>query len=178
MALPLLAVAGLSGIGKGIASLFGNKGANAQIDYANAQSKYKRDLNQGALTRRASLIGSTLRKLAEHPEVYGKYISPDMFGYLPGSFTEGMLTLPQAPQLKKQSGLSSFLGGLIGGAGDVLGSRAMAGGAFDARVGSGIPPELIMSMRGGGGVGLPGSDPSAGRLAFDAIRRTGGMEPV
>lgn len=121
---PAVALAG-SAVFRGIKNWLGGKARRAQ---AKAQAENQRRLGQhrvdtgkSQLGRRGSLLGSLMRQLAEHPDLY-KNVKADMFGYLPGPLTRESFDLPAYPTLEapRGGGVGDFIGGLIEGGGDYL----------------------------------------------------------
>lgn len=104
------------GVIGGLKSLFGNKGAKNEAANTRALQQHGIDTRNLSRKRKASMVGSLLRKMTEHPDVYGKFVTRDMFGELPGPLTAADLIDPAAPKLKTQSNLGALAGGLAGGA--------------------------------------------------------------
>lgn len=129
-------------IGGKILGAFMNRGAaKREAENARLSQQFQVDTRNKSRKRKLSTVSSLMKKLAEHPEVYGKYFSPDMFGALPGPLTADDLLDPNAPKYKAQSGLSALLQGAVGGVTDYLGNRDAADRDVAGRilVGAGQP---------------------------------------
>lgn len=120
--------------------LFGNKARKNEAENNRLLMQHGIDTRNLSRKRKASLVGSLLRTFTAHPETYGKFVSNDMFGYMPGPLTEQDYIDPAAPKFKAQSNLSAMLGGALGGAGAFLDDPDAAEADVMARIrGAGQP---------------------------------------
>lgn len=120
--------------------LFGNKAKKNEAENARLLQQHGIDTRNLSRKRKAALVGSLLRTFTAHPETYGKFVSNDMFGYMPGPLTEADYVDPEAPKLKQASNLSAMIGGALGGAGSYINDRDAAEADMMARIrGAGQP---------------------------------------
>jgi hypothetical protein len=123
-----------SAIGGVFNSIFNRGKAKREAENARLMQQHGIDTKNKSRKRKASTVGSLLRKLQEHPEVYGKYFSADMFGELPGALTADDLLDPNAPKYKAQSGLSALIQGAGEGVGGYMGDRNAAQYDVEGRI--------------------------------------------